>query len=141
MPNDANGAHTTYRVLVVEDDRLTRLATETILERLGYEVAGVGDGAEAVEAAADGHFDAIVMDCQMPHLDGFEATAEIRRRQAAQHDVRTPIIGLSGRAMTGDRETALARGMDAYLTKPVKVADLRTTLERWTIGEAENQSA
>lgn len=98
------------RVLVVEDDRLTRLATERMLEKLGYEVVAVDDGLEAVEAVVNGRFAAVVMDCQMPLMDGFEATAEIRQDQAAHHEERTPIIGLSGRAMAGDARAALARG-------------------------------
>lgn len=120
-----------HRILLAEDDRLSRLATEQLLEKLGYEVVGVGDGVEAVEAVAEREFDAILMDCQMPRMDGFKATAEIRRHQVERHGARTPVIGLSGRAMEGDSEAATARGMDAYLTKPVNVNELRAALERW----------
>jgi CheY-like chemotaxis protein len=124
-----------YRILVVEDERLSRLATERLLEKLGYEVVGVGDGIAAVEAGSGGEFDAILMDCQMPRMDGFKATAEIRRHQAGRHRTRTPIIGLSGRVMEGDGEEATARGMDAYLTKPIHLPDLRATLEQWVTGD------
>lgn len=118
-----------HRILLAEDHRLNRLATLGILERLGYHLADVGDGNEAVDAEATGDFDAIVMDCQMPRMDGFQATAEIRRRQVTARCARTPIIGLSARAMEGDREAAIAKGMDAYLTKPVNLGELRAVLK------------
>lgn len=129
-----------HRILVVDDDRLSRLATELTLKKLGYEVVGVADGMEAVEAAAEGQFDAIVMDCQMPRMDGFEATAQIRRRQAERQRTRTPIIGLSARALDGDSEAATARGMDTYLTKPVRDKELRVALERWITVDGEPRS-
>lgn len=119
-----------HRILLAEDNRLSRLATTGILERLGYEVVGVGDGRQAVDVEATGDFDAIVMDCQMPGMDGFRATAEIRRRQADGHRPRTPIIGLSGRSLEGDSDAAIAKGMDAYVTKPFKVRDLQAALEQ-----------
>ena len=120
-----------HRILLAEDDRLSRLSTHRILEKLGYEVEGVGDGQAAVEAEATGDFDAVIMDCQMPRMDGFQATAAIRRRQVASDGPRIPIIGLSARAMEGDGEAAIAKGMDVYLTKPYKVSTLQAALELW----------
>jgi len=120
-----------HRILLAEDDRLSRLSTQRILEKLGYEVEGVSDGREAVDAEATGEFDAVVMDCQMPRMDGFQATVAIRRRQVAAHCARIPIIGLSARAMDGDREAAIAKGMDIYLTKPYKVSTLQAALNQW----------
>ena len=117
-------------ILVVDDDTLCRLCTQTVLEALGHQVVGVDDGRKAVEAEANGDFDAIIMDCQMPHMDGFQATEAIRRRQADSPGSRTPIIGLSSRAMEGDPEVAIAKGMDAYITKPVRVHKLEAALER-----------
>ena len=119
------------RILLADDNRLSRLATHSILEKLGYQVVGVGDGRQAVDAEASGDFDAVIMDCQMPGMDGFKATAAIRRRHADDRRARTPVIGLSARAMEGDSEAALAKGMDAYLTKPVNVHELRASLEHW----------
>jgi two-component system sensor histidine kinase/response regulator len=119
------------RILLAEDERLSRLGTQRVLERLGYDVVGVANGREAVEAEATGSFDAVIMDCQMPEMDGFKATVAIRRREAENGGDRTPIIGLSGRAMDGDREAALAKGMDGYLTKPFTVPELKTALEEW----------
>ena len=123
-----------HRILLAEDHRLSRLSTHRILEKLGYEVKGVGDGREAVDAEATGEFDAVIMDCQMPRMDGFQATAAIRRRQVAADGVCIPIIGLSARAMEGDAEAAIGKGMDVYLTKPYKVSSLQAALELW-IGE------
>src|SRR5687768_12443358 len=100
------------RVLVVDDERLSRFLTQSILEKLGFRVEVCDDGRGAVKGEATGDFDAIFMDCQMPHMDGFQATAAIRRQQVATRSPRTPIIGLSARAMKGDEELALSKGMD-----------------------------
>lgn len=120
-----------HRILLAEDDRLSRLATRNVLAKLGYEVVTVSDGSEAVNAEATRHFDAIIMDLQMPEMNGFQAVVEIRRRQLSAHLARTPIIALSGRAMEGDSEAALANGMDVYFAKPFKVSELRAALEHW----------
>ena len=120
----------TRTILVVEDDTLSRICTQGVLEKLGFHVVGVDDGREAVEAEATGDFDAIIMDCQMRHMDGFQATAAIRRRQADSQRARTPIIGLSARAMEGDEEVAIAKGMDAYITKPARPHKLQAALEQ-----------
>ena len=120
-----------HRILLAEDDRLSRLATQRILEKLGYQVEGVRDGREAVDTEATGEFDAVIMDCQMPRMDGFQATAAIRRQQVAADRSRIPIIGLSARAMEGDSDAAIAKGMDVYLTKPYQVSTLQAALEQW----------
>lgn len=116
------------RVLIVDDERLSRFLTQNILEKLGFQVEVCDDGREAVEGEATGDFDAIFMDCQMPHMDGFQATAAIRRQQLATQGSRTPIIGLSARAMEGDGELALSKGMDAYITKPQSIQKVRRAL-------------
>jgi CheY-like chemotaxis protein len=121
------------RILLAEDDKMNQIAMHSLLEKLGYQVLSVAHGREAVEAYAAGDFDAILMDCQMPGMDGFEATAHIRRQQVGSAPI--PIIGLSGRALPCDRDEAIALGMDAYLTKPVSIRDLVSTLEQWTSGE------
>jgi CheY-like chemotaxis protein len=124
------------RILLAEDERLSRLSTQRVLETLGYEVVGVADGEEAVDVEASGAFDAVIMDCQMPRMDGFQATAAIRRRESETGTARTPIIGLSGRAMQGDSDAALAKGMDGYLTKPFTVPELKHALEQWVPKQA-----
>lgn len=119
-------------ILLVDDNKLNQLVAKGTLKRLNYAVEIVDSGAEAVRACATRGFDAVLMDIMMPGMDGFEATARIRSVDATRGDGRhTPIIGLSARAMEGDREQALAAGLDDYLTKPVREDQLRSTLERW----------
>ena len=118
------------QVLIVDDERLSRFLTQSILEKLGFEVELCDDGRGAVDAELTGDFDVIFMDCQMPHMDGFQATAAIRRNQVQGRSARTPIIGLSARAMDGDDEVAIAKGMDAYIMKPQSIRKVRTALEQ-----------
>lgn len=123
------------RILVADDDRLSRLLTQNLFEKLGFEVVVVGGGQAAVDAASSGDFDAIIMDCQMPGVDGFQATAAIRRLQGERQRPSTPIIGLSARAMEGDADVAIAKGMDAYMTKPVSVRKVSTAFAQvWSDG-------
>ena len=100
------------------------------LQRMGIDPVVVVNGREAVTAAATVVYDLILMDCQMPELDGFDATQRIREREA-QGAARTPIIALTANAMAGDRETCLAAGMDGYLAKPVSMTDLKAALDTW----------
>ncbi len=116
------------RVLVVEDDRVNQRVIELLLEKLGLEAVIVADGAAAVGIATHERWDAILMDCQMPGMDGFEATRQIRARLAGR---RLPIIALTANAMVGDREACVAAGMDDFVPKPVRQDELRTCLERW----------
>jgi signal transduction histidine kinase/CheY-like chemotaxis protein len=116
------------RVLVVEDDRVNQRVVELLLERLGLEAVIVADGTAAVGIATHERWDAILMDCQMPGMDGFEATRQIRARLAGR---RLPIIALTANAMVGDREACTAAGMDDFVAKPVRQDELRACLERW----------
>jgi signal transduction histidine kinase/ActR/RegA family two-component response regulator len=117
-------------VLVVEDSPVNRLVAVRVLERRGYHVHVVNDGREALQALATQRYDAVLMDCQMPDIDGYEATRELRRRErgTSQH---TPVIAMTAHAMTGDRERCLAAGMDDYVTKPVRSQTLTDVLQRW----------
>jgi len=117
-------------VLLVDDNRLNQLVAAGALKRLDYAVEIAGSGAKALEACQARLFDAVLMDVMMPGMDGFEATARIRAIDEAR-GTRTPVIGVSARAMEGDREQALAAGLDDYLTKPLRENELKATLERW----------
>ena len=117
------------RILLADDHAMIRVATQALLESLGYQVLAVTDGAEAVEACTGEDFDLILMDCQMPVMDGYEATARIRRYQAETDSDHTPIIGLSGRTLNADGDAAIASGMDDYLTKPANIPLLTSVLE------------
>jgi two-component system, sensor histidine kinase and response regulator len=117
-------------VLVVEDNAINQRVARSLLETLGYVVTLSSNGEEAVRAASDHLFSVILMDCQMPKMDGFAATREIRRVQTA-HGARTPIIAMSASALPEDRARALVAGMDDYLTKPVQLDSLRKMLEEW----------
>jgi CheY-like chemotaxis protein len=120
-------------VLLVDDNRLNQLVAAGTLKKLQYEVEIVESGAKAVEACIATRFDAVLMDIMMPDMDGYEATARIREIEAAAGHQATPIIGVSARAMDGDREHALAAGLDDYLTKPLREEELKAVLERWIV--------
>jgi signal transduction histidine kinase/ActR/RegA family two-component response regulator len=116
-------------VLVVEDSPVNRLVTVRVLERCGFRVHVVNDGREALDALSMQRYHAVLMDCQMPEVDGYEATRELRRREGSER--HTPVIAMTAHAMTGDRERCLAAGMDDYITKPVRAQTLVDVLTRW----------
>ncbi len=121
------------RVLVAEDNRINQFVTVQMLSRLGLECEVASNGLEAVERAASGAFDLILMDCHMPKMDGYEATAAIR--QSAGTGDRTPIVAITANAMEGERERCLTAGMDDYLAKPFEIAHLARVVERWLAPE------
>jgi PAS domain S-box-containing protein len=123
------------RVLLVEDNDLNQMVAVGILTGLGYRTDVAGDGLQAVEMAAAAPYDAILMDCRMPRMDGFTATARLREREG--DGPRTPIIAMTASALVADRERCLAAGMDDYLAKPVSPAELQQTLTRWLTGHGD----
>jgi CheY-like chemotaxis protein len=119
-------------VLLAEDNPVNQKVAQKMLESAGWRVHVVSNGVEAVLAIARMRYDAILMDCQMPVMDGYETTREIRERETANGQPRIPIIAMTANAMPGDREKCLAVGMDDYVVKPVKKADLFGSIERLT---------
>ncbi len=117
-------------VLVVEDNHVNQQVAGRMLESMGHRVDIAGNGQEAIEAMATTQYAAVLMDCNMPVMDGYEATRSIRTLEGTQR--HTPIIAMTADAMVGDRKRSLDAGMDDYLTKPVTLADLTAALDRWT---------
>src|SRR6185503_3571199 len=118
------------RVLLVEDNAINALVCRRVLERVGHEVVVRANGEEAVEAAASENFDVILMDCQMPVLDGYAATKAIRKREGTdgRHQL---IIAVTANALSGDKQRCLEAGMDDYLAKPIKPQELLAKIEEW----------
>ncbi len=127
-------------VLLVEDNRTNQMVARAMLDRLGCDVDVVANGFEAVDAVQRRRYTAVFMDCHMPEMDGFEATAEIRRRER-HSDGRVPIIALTASALLEDRERALAAGMDDFLPKPIKHHELDDMLNRWVSRAATPEPA
>ena len=119
------------RVLLAEDDGINRMALERYLASNGYDVTAVTDGAQAVDALAVGCFDLVLMDIQMPVMDGLQATRAIREGQAGPGVCEVPIVAMTAYAMYGDRESFLAQGMNDYLAKPFILSDLDALLQRY----------
>jgi PAS domain S-box-containing protein len=117
------------RVLVVEDTPVNQKVAVAMLENLGYQADVVGNGLEAVEACSSAAYDAVLMDCQMPEMDGYKAAAWIRQREGPER--RIPIIALTATVGQGERERCLAAGMDDYLGKPARLQTLDSTLRKW----------
>jgi two-component system sensor histidine kinase/response regulator len=128
----AQRAHTQNRILLAEDNVVNQKVAVRLLERLNYRVTVVQDGAAAVAHWKSGTYDLILMDCQMPEMDGYEATREIRRLEAGTR--RIPIVALTAHAMKGADQKCFAAGMDDYLTKPIDSNELDVCLEKFLPG-------
>ncbi|MBC7292642.1 MAG: response regulator, partial [Thermoleophilia bacterium] len=119
------------RVLVAEDNPTNQLVALRLLEKMGHQPTAVSNGREAVETLAREAFDLVLMDVQMPEMDGFEATRVIRDPNSPVLDHQIPVIAMTAHALTGYREQCLAAGMDDYIAKPVQPEELAQVLERW----------
>jgi signal transduction histidine kinase/CheY-like chemotaxis protein len=115
-------------ILVAEDNMVNQTIVDAMLRQLGHRATLVGTGREALEALASADFDLVLMDCNMPEMDGMEATRRLRKGGA--RDPRIPVIALTANAMDGDRERCLAAGMDDFVSKPVTISELRKAIER-----------
>jgi CheY-like chemotaxis protein len=120
-------------VLLVEDNPVNLGVVKKALSKLGLRCESAADGREALALFAEKSFEVIFMDCQMPIMDGYEATAEIRHEEAIRGMPRTPIVAMTANAMAGDREKCIDAGMDDYLAKPVGLVDLRECVARWLL--------
>ncbi len=117
-------------VLIVEDNPVNRQVAIAIVQRMGHDVDTARNGREALERLAAGTFDIVLMDCQMPEMDGYQATAEIRKLEDQRSNV--PIVAMTAHALVGEREKCLAAGMNDYLSKPIDVEVLASKIDRWT---------
>ncbi|MEM7585069.1 MAG: ATP-binding protein, partial [Acidobacteriota bacterium] len=123
-----------FRILLVEDNPVNQMVASKQLELLGYRAEAVDDGNQALDALERQDYDLILMDCQMPGLDGYEATRQVRIREGDRK--HTPIVAMTAHAVKGDREKCLAAGMDDYLSKPFRETELEAMLDRWLYAES-----
>ena len=120
----------TFSILVAEDNAVNQTIIEAMLKQLGHNIRLVGTGSAALETLVRESFDLVLMDCNMPEMDGLEATRELRAGAAGRRNVDLPVIALTANAMDGDRERCMAAGMNDFLAKPVTIAALRAAIDR-----------
>jgi len=133
-PNPANETAGRRLILLAEDNLVNQKVAQLQINKLGYALRMVGNGQEALDALTDpaGHpYSAVLMDCQMPVMDGFKATVAIRLAEQQAGDVHIPIIAMTANAMQGDRERCIDAGMDDYISKPIATAELGRALAQW----------
>jgi CheY-like chemotaxis protein len=133
---DAREPSASLHILLAEDNRVNQRLATRLLEKRGHSVVVAADGREALAAIAKEGFDLVLMDLQMPEMDGFEATVAIREKEKAG-GARLPIVALTAHAMKGDREKCLAAGMDGYLTKPIRTPELDEVLKKYLARRSE----
>jgi len=137
---DARDPEGVLRVLLAEDNPVNQRLATRMLEKRGYRVVLAGNGREALEALERGSFDLVLMDVQIPEMDGLQATAMMREKEKGT-DAHLPVVALTAHAMKGDRDKFLAPGMDGYLTKPIRPRELDDLLESCLKHRAEEVTA
>ena len=133
-------ANSQARILVAEDNLTNQEVAVAMLKKLGYRADLVGNGVEALQALREADYDVVLMDCEMPEMDGYEATRRIRERRTGTRNPHIPIIALTADAMSGDRDKCLQAGMSDYLAKPVEPRQLADVLEKWLIPPAGSEA-
>jgi len=128
---DEFAAELSGRVLLVEDNAVNQLVASKMLKLLGMDVAVASSGGEALECYMQESFDLVLMDCQMPTMDGFVTTGKLRELEKENDKDAVPVIALTANVMQGDKQRCLDAGMDDYLGKPVKLPQLQTKLQQW----------
>jgi CheY-like chemotaxis protein len=128
-PTPAQSLRRLSRILLAEDNKVNQRITLRLLEKLGIQADAVINGREAVEALAEHDYDLVLMDCQMPEMDGFEATLAIREKE--RNGRRTPICALTANSMSSDRDQCLCAGMDDFMSKPIDLEQLQKTIDKW----------
>jgi PAS domain S-box-containing protein len=123
----------TIRVLVVEDNLVNQTVALRTLHKMGCEAEAANNGAEAIERISTSRYDVVLMDVQMPHMDGIETTHHIRKREVDGDLPRMPVIAMTAHALSGDRERCMDGGMDGYITKPINISELSETIRQWAV--------
>jgi CheY-like chemotaxis protein len=123
-------------ILLVEDNRVNQKVATGLLRRLGLEIELAENGVEALEKLKNDSWDLVLMDCQMPEMDGYECTRLWREHEGDHPARRLPIVAMTAAALSGDRQRCLSAGMDDYLTKPIRRDELSSILRRWLVTDS-----
>lgn len=129
-----------FELLLAEDNRVNQMVATTMLKKLGYRVDVVNNGREALDAVKEKHYDLIFMDCQMPVLDGYAATREIRKLSTENLRSTTPVIALTAHAMMNNDQKCFESGMDDFLSKPVRIKEIKDILSKWMPAMTERRT-
>ena len=129
-PPPPNAPSPETRILVAEDNPINRKLAEKLFSKLGFAASFAENGFQVLEMLEDSGFDMIFMDCQMPEMDGYEATRRIRNLDSPAKDV--PIIAMTANAMAGDRDACIEAGMSDYISKPIRLSELKEKIEAWS---------